>query len=38
VAAEASAHLGSIGIDLSSKQQTKTATALRYFAREQKDA
>lgn len=38
VAAETSAHLGSIGIDLSSKQQTKTATALRYFAREQKDA
>jgi len=37
VAAEARAHLGSIGIDLSSKQQTKTATALRYFARAQKD-
>jgi hypothetical protein len=33
VAAEASAQLGSMGIDLSSKQQTKTATALRYFAR-----
>jgi hypothetical protein len=33
VAAEARAHLASVGVDLSGKQQTKTATALRYFAR-----
>ena len=38
VAAEARAHLESIGIDLSGEQQTKTATALRYFARAQKDS
>ena len=33
VAAETRAHLASVGVDLSGKQQTETATALRYFAR-----
>jgi hypothetical protein len=33
VAAEARAYLGSVGVDLSGAQQTKTATALRYFAK-----
>jgi len=34
VAAEARAFLGGRGIDLSAKQQTKTKTALEYFAKE----
>jgi hypothetical protein len=34
VAAEARAFLGGKGIDLSAKQQTKTKTALEYFAKE----
>jgi len=34
VAAEAKAFLGGMGIDLSAKQQTKTKTALEYFAKE----
>jgi hypothetical protein len=34
VAAEARAHLGQHGIDLTGEQQTKTRTALTYFSRE----
>ena len=33
VAAEARAHLTGVGVDVSGKQQTKTATALRFFAK-----
>ena len=38
VAGEARALLTSKGIDLSGEQQTKTKTALEYFARERADA
>jgi len=38
VAAETRARLGGLGIDLTSEQQTKTASALRYFAGLSQDA
>ena len=38
VAAEARAYLGEAGIDLAGQQQTKTKTALEFFAKEREGA